>query len=378
MRILSDFAEIRRTQTRNWALLTIFATSVVPVCAAQRSTVQQLQQFLVQQQAAHRSDGEIARELGSVHLTERLAQPDLDRIREEIKPGAQTAAALDLLADLSAFLASPASELPHKDPPESAEQREILKAADQFVNSTLQRLPDFLATRTTRSFEDIPVLMRRHTFQSGLHAADTHTSGVAYRAGHEIANSATADAGANASEGQFSLGLTSTGEFGPVLATIMKDSANGTITWSHWEQTSEGLAAVFRYSVPKQASHYEVDLCCVWMTAANSVVSYRGKPAYHGFLWINPSTGAIVRVTLEAQFKDFDIPPRYGLMVKYGKVDIGGSSFICPVRSVVITQIDTPANGHTWMNFYLNEVKFTGYHKFGSTVRILPTAPAKQ
>jgi len=34
------------------------------------------------------------------------------------------------------------------------------------------------------------------------------------------------------------------------------------VTFSHWEQTPAGLAAVYRYSVPKAASHYTVNYCC--------------------------------------------------------------------------------------------------------------------
>ena len=53
-------------------------------------------------------------------------------------------------------------------------------------------------------------------------------------------------------------GLTSWGELGSVLGMILADSVNGKVHWSHWEQTSLGLAAVFHYSVPKTASHFEV------------------------------------------------------------------------------------------------------------------------
>ena len=57
---------------------------------------------------------------------------------------------------------------------------------------------------------------------------------------------------------QAQMGMISGGEFGSTLGMIMADTLKGEVTWGHWEEISGAKVAVFRYSVPKSASHYEV------------------------------------------------------------------------------------------------------------------------
>ena len=58
-------------------------------------------------------------------------------------------------------------------------------------------------------------------------------------------------------------GLKTWGAFGPILGLVLVDAAQSKLAWSHWEQGPDGHIAVFRYSVPKDRSHYEVRYCCV-------------------------------------------------------------------------------------------------------------------
>jgi hypothetical protein len=360
---------------RRWILLAVLAASEFSAYAAQRVTVQQLQQLLTQEQTAHISDEDAAQRLDALELTERLTESTLDQFETKFHPGKKTSAALNLLSDLSALLQPPSSELLHKDPPSAAEQQEIVQAAVNFTNATLKHMPDFLATRTTRSYENVPVITADSTFQSGLHSMGTFVSETGYRDGREVLSNTPAAAGAHISPMVFRAGLTSIGEFGRDLEIIMTDSAKNQIAWSHWEQTSTGLVAVFHYEVPKEASHYRIYFCCGWNSAANSSTSYDGTPAYHGSLSIDPSTGSILRVTLGVEFECFDPPPRYSLAVQYGKVDIDGRSSNLPIRSVAIGKGSTLARGRYWTNLYIDDVSFTNYHRFGSTVRILPSTP---
>ena len=72
------------------------------------------------------------------------------------------------------------------------------------------------------------------------------------------------------------------------------------------------------------------------------------------------------------------------MMVQYGPVGIGDSSFTCPTRSLSMTSLNTKikavreyissdANAPTE---WLNETLFTGYHRFAATTRILTDAEA--
>ena len=357
-------------------LLAALTLSAPSTCAAQRATVGELRQLLAQQQAAHLSDDQVASQLGSLELTERLTDVTLDQIKDEFNPGAQTAARLNVLADLSAFLQPPAGEVPGKAPLTAAEQQEMLRAVENFATVTLKNLPDFLAQRTTKSFEDVPILTEDLNAQSGMHPVGSSAREVAYRNGLEFASDAAA-AAKQASQSAPLPALSSSGEFGPVLATIMRDSAAGKITWSHWEQTSTGPAAVFRFDVPGDSAHYMIDFCCSRNPVTRTMESYHGTPGYHGSITVNPSTGAVIRLTLESDLETLNPTQHFGLLVRYGNVEIGGRNLICPLGSAVLIRSVILARKHSWNVIHLNEVSFTNYRRFGSTAQIVPDAPSR-
>jgi hypothetical protein len=224
-----------------------------------RVTVQQLQQFLREQQAEHVSDRDLAQKLAEAELSEQLTGSTLNQMKTELKLGEETITELDILADLSAFLEPPARERPAKEPPDVAAQNDIIRAAQGFAGVTLKRLPDFLATSTTRSFEDIPIDVGGGTAQSGMHPVRTLVREVAYRNGMEISCDAIAAQSTGDPRKASLPTLTSAGEYGPALTIVLGDAAHGTIAWSHWEQTQAGMVAVFQYDVPEEDSHYQVD-----------------------------------------------------------------------------------------------------------------------
>jgi hypothetical protein len=357
-------------------LLVAWVFSAPSAVAAQRATVADLLELLAQQRATHLSDAQVASQLGSLELTERLTDLTLDQIKAEFNPGQSTMAKLNVLADLSAFLEPPAREVPGKDPPTAAEQQEMLQAVENFATVTLKHLPDFMATRKTTSFEDVPILTEDLSVQSGMHPIGSSVREVAYRNGLEFASEAAA-AAEQASHAAQRPGLSSSGEFGPVLATIMADSAAGKITWSHWEQTSTGPVAVFRFDVPDHSAHYMIDFCCSRNPVTRSMESYHGSPGYRGAITVDRSTGAVIRLTLEADLDTLDPTEHFGLLVRYGKVEIGGKNLICPLESAVVVRAVIPARKRSWNVIHLNEVSFTNYRRFGSTAQIVPNAPSR-
>ena len=348
--------------------------------ARQEMTVAELRQFLQAQYAADRNDGRIAGRLGSIELKERLSETTLERMIEELKPGEKSALALEMLADASALLDPPASELPVKDPPDLAAQRSMIDSAIRFAAVSLRHLPDFLATRSTRSFDNSPLLHLQFGSMADagvLHPVGTFNRQIAYRNGQEVP---TKENGKQTKQDASSQILSTYGEFGVTLATILVDADHGKIVWSHWEQTSAGVAAVFHYEVPAGASHYAVEYCCRapamdrGQSARSGLAnSYRGTPPYHGSLLIDPSTGDVLRYTLETELKPSDPITRSAIWVQYGKVDIGDTSYLCPVQSGAIALVHRLIFGSSseLVILEINKVAFTNYHRFGSTSRIL-------
>ncbi len=180
--------------------------------------------------------------------------------------------------------------------------------------------------------------------------------------------------------------MVSGGEFGTTLGMILTDTVKGKVTWDHWERTAAGQTGVFHYSVPKAASHYEViglqkppkslgsrGASGSARGGASSASLVRVTPGYHGSLWLEPATGTILRVTVEADGKDQGPFRRADILVQYGPVQIGGSRFICPLRSIALSEAFLAAGdlAEEEPTKWLNETLFTSYHRFGSSVRLL-------
>jgi hypothetical protein len=83
---------------------------------------------------------------------------------------------------------------------------------------------------------------------------------------------------------------------------------------------------------------------------------------------------------MEAELKDSDPFRKAAILVEYGSVQIGDGEFICPVRSLALS--DAAANTQDITEDvptrWLNETLFTGYHRFASTTRVLTDAANPQ
>jgi hypothetical protein len=146
----------RGDKLRQLILLVTLAAFAHPAEAGTRVTVAQLDQALTAALAAHNPDAEIAGQISSLELTERLTEASLNKLNIRLAQDALAAQALALLADRSVFLDPPVAELPGTAAPDGAARQRMLDAARNYVAQTLPRLPDFLATRTIKRYDDSP------------------------------------------------------------------------------------------------------------------------------------------------------------------------------------------------------------------------------
>jgi VWFA-related protein len=252
-----------------------------------------------------------------------------------------------------------------------------------YVTKTIPQLPNFLATRATTRFEDTPLLQRPGGFipYEPLHQVGTSSATVLYRDGREFEDAAGTRIRTTSSQG-----LTTWGEFGPILALVLLDAAQSKLAWSHWEQGPAGPQAVFAYEVPKEKSHYEVNYCCVAnpsATVAANMLPFHQVVGYRGEMAIDPTSGSILRIAIMAALKPDSPVSRADILVEYGPVDIGGKSYICPVNSVSITTAQMVqqteryaqplANQMQPLKTMLNDVQFEQYHVFRADARVLTT-----
>jgi VWFA-related protein len=370
-------------------IITILFT--LPALAAKPVSTDQLEQFL---ESAHgKTDAEVARQIAELRLTERLSSARLVEMQKQL-PGDRSIQALQALADESAFLSPSPSESTEKAAPDLPEQRRIMGLVVAYVRKAIPQLPNFLATRVTTRFEDKP--QRGADFVNKyepLHQVANHSAQVSYQDGRELL-----DTGAKSVKDQTpERGLTTWGEFGPILATVLLDAARSRLAWQRWEQGQSGPLAVFAYSVPRESSHYEVDYCCVSDSEGRTHV-FHELEAYHGEMSVDPATGAILRLKVEAEIKAGEPVSRADLLVEYAKVEIGGGNYICPVHSIALsrarslgqddvemvqasprgagggaslTPVLVGTTADTTQQTLLNDVSYLQYHVFRAESRVL-------
>jgi VWFA-related protein len=409
---------------RRLILLAALAALALPASAAKRLTVAQLEQTLAADIAAHRADADVALKVRQIELSERLTDATLDRFAARLALGPRTALTLQLLSDRSAFLEPPASEWPAAEPPDDAAQQRMMDLAQAYAMRTWSRLPNFFVTRTTNRFDDTAQVLRQGDWpvRLGLHFVGNSSRQITFSAGKEVQVPTTETAVGAAPSAQ-ELGLRSWGEFGPALAVVLSDMSKRKAAFSHWELMAGSLAAVYRYEVPREASHYTVTSSYfneqVGLTpsgyggrgrsqqqlanlpSAHEPQVYSEKPAYHGTIAIDPASGAVLRVTIEAELGNGDPLLRAATMIQYGPVTIGDRQFICPIRSLAISlepagmtgcgssqqmTVNGVGDESVWQNalnrcgrepvLLVNETNFTQYHRLGSTMRILTNASA--
>ena len=340
---------------RRWAVLLLLLWFAWPAMAAKKLTIAQVEELLAK--LVGKADGKVAGELDNAQLTERVSAARLARWEAEF-PGSRATRELMKLADMSAFLDPPASDVIPDPPPDPDTQRHMLWMAEQYVGTTMARLPDLSATRETTHFgmtsSENPDSVSRDATAMQWTGVTSRT--VTYRDGHEVAFE-----GESKQEKEPGLGLTTHGEFGPILAQVLSDALESQVSFQRWEQGASEPAAVFHYAVPEDASHFQVNIMIDGQ--AQTV-----HPAYHGEIEIDPETGAILRLSEVA-----DRPPphkarRSAIEVEYAPVTIGERSYICPVKGVAFSVV-APSWGP--MLTQLNDVAFTHYHAFRSEARIV-------
>jgi hypothetical protein len=369
---------------RNWVTLLVLAATALPAMAAKSVSIQQLEQMLFTDHS--KSDEKVAERLSDLELTERVSPIRLAKWEKDF-PGSRTREALMKLADQAAFLEPPQADVVRDPPPDTETQEKMLALALDYVRTTLGRLPNFYATRETMHFEDIPSQPVAYATGSGfgsgmrsihvpgfamgrtdarpLHSTGTSSETVTYRDGSEVNQ-----AGKSKEPERQATGLTTNGEFGPILGVVLGDAMRSQVAWARWEQGTGDPVAVFRYAVPEDASHYRVGI-------PNGTKMDQFDPAYHGEFAIDPASGSVLRLSVVADMAPPHEMMRTAMLVEYSPVEIGGRTCNCPVHGVAFSKIpvgsakiDTPGAAPE-MQTQLNDVAFTHYHQFGSESRIV-------
>jgi hypothetical protein len=378
------------------ALVGILVALVEPGYTAENATVAQLEQILAQHAMQPRepakkhiaaasdevsdiSDGDLLQQLdqddelipriAGIQLTERLSTLTMYHLVGKYNLGAHVQQALEQLADRAALLKLPAGEQLNRPKPDAEAEQAIFKRSKAYVLEELSHLPSFVANQTTTRFDDSPTTLKYFqatTDQAGFHRVGFVQRTITFQDGKEVTDGPSSSNDAKPKDN----GLESRGEFGTEAAVVLMDVEKGTIAFDHWELSMAGPATVYRYSVPRESSHYEVTNACT------DHISFHDTPGYSGEIALDPKSGAILRMTLVAESKPGDPVSHVASVIEYGPVVLGHHRSICPLRSLTFMVEEANGCGHGNRKLQkpvamINQTIFSNYHRFGSSATII-------
>lgn len=355
-----------------------------PVWAAQKITVEQLRAMLAADKQAQKADADVAAELRNVELTEQLTHSTMNGMAANV-PGQLTTEQLYVLEIRSAVLAPPAADLPDKQAPDAAAQKAILDKAQAYASTTFAQLPQVSATKVTRRFQD-GAQQENGSVKNNANLAAVVTP-IRYTASDETAatfrNGAEQDAPSQKTVwGQN--GMIALMGQEPVLSAVMQEAqAAGKISWLRWQRMFGETLAVFSYSVEKKKSHYAMDYCCFPEVTQAGQISLRGTESpggagnyqsqdqwkhwkttapYHGEIYINPDTGVVMRLVVQAELKGSDPVRVENQRIDYGPEKVGDKSLVVPVQ-VLIDTLEQPYPDSPTGRFIMRHTLFISDYK---------------
>ena len=296
-------------------------------------------------------DGEIAKYLKKVKLTQQLTDRDIQKLLEH-GAGLRTINALKELRDKSASL-KPPSPIPAPTPNVSAQQSgpppppqekqdQILSEVRQYAQTYTQQLPNFICTQVTRRWVD-------PAGSDNFRIIDTIAAKLTYNQGEEHYETVLLNDRPISSVDKKAIsrgGTHSTGEFGSLLDSIFSDESQAVFHWDHWGKWNGNMVAVYNYSISREHSSYTLE----YEDEQHIVTAYRGR------IYADPDSGVVYHVTFEA----VDIPSSFPVKsasetLDYGEQTIGGKKYICPLEAKVFLKS---------LQNTRNDIDFRAYRKF--------------
>jgi hypothetical protein len=328
--------------------VSILATGLV--FAQPAMTVKKVQDFVRSSAEQKLQDRLVAEQLRRMKMSEKLSDADIEAVLSAAGP--KTVEALKALRDASENLsaagagapAATASAYKQPPPPPEAKQREIIEAAREYALNYTKSLPDFVCAQITERFRD-------PTGKEAWRRGDVIKSKLSYNGKQEKYDIMLINDQSVMGKSMESLGgTTSTGEFATMLRYIFEPVSEAHFSWNRLATWHGHVSYVFDYTVDRERSSWGIT-----DKEANRTVT----PGYKGIVFIDRTTGQILRFTAEA----VDIPADFPIQVAketltYEYADLSGNKFLLPSESEV--RLD---RGREMTK---NVVKFTSYRKFSA------------
>ena len=329
-------------------LMLLVLCAGVLASAQMRLTVEQLKEFVRSSVALKHDDRKLAEYLKKVKLANQLDDATIEEL-QGLGAGPHTIAELKALRDSTASLpkAPPPPPKPVYVPPpspSSEEQAQVLQAAKDYALNYSARIPDFICTQVTRRFID----------PSGMEfwrAEDVIQERLSYFEGHEDYKVVLYNNRVVEMSHEKLGGATSSGEFASMMREIFDPKTETEFEWERWGTLRGRRMHVFSYRVLQSRSKYSI---------FSGTANQRIIAGYHGLIYVDRETNAVLKITLQAADLPAGFPIRdVNLSLDYDHVSISDRDFILPLKAVL-----TSREGAKFL--IKNEVEFRMYRKFSA------------
>jgi len=251
------------------------------------------------------------------------------------------------------------SALMAADKPSRADSAALIEKSRQKALAYARSLPDFLCTEEISRYKSGAAAGTRMPLGGGVVITDPAphwlpldklTVSVSYFQQHEVHelklwNGKPTERKFDSSD----LGVTSTGEFGGILASIFDPASQTSFRWESWKDVPSRTLAVYAYEVKQGHSNYYVE---------------RGRPGnthrvivgFRGTLEIDRDTGEVIRLDHVADHIPSEPDFKAVTEVDYDVMEVAGNRYLLPVSSQ--TRLDRKTGA------FKEESDFRDYRKF--------------
>lgn len=251
--------------------------------------------------------------------------------------------------------------------PSEAEGREVLAQAKTAALAATEAMPDFIVKES---------IVRSYALAgtNNWNVLDRLTVAVSYRAstGEEYKVLAVNGMPAGDASGQAMDGMSywrqvggsaSTGDYVGKLAMIFDDQSQAEFKPIDTDLLRGHRTIVYEYRIKKPYARWHL------MNDKMGVIA-----PYHGRVWVDRESYRVLRFEMISDLLPTDIPPGFNILavsntIDYDWVNIAERQYLLPSSSDTVTT--TVAEGGGGPIQRRNLIRFRGYQKFGSEVKII-------
>jgi len=330
--------------------------------AQTRVTAEQVVQFIQTSIRQKYKDGDVAGQVQTMKLTTRL-DPAIVTSLQRAGAGPKTVAALGKLAAASASLpvaaasapAAPKADADSSAPLSAEEQKRMVEAIRDAALAYTENLPNYICAQVTERRVD-------PTGSGDWRKQDTILETLSYNEHQESYKVVTINDRVATDKKHDQLGgATSSGEFGSILRALFDPRDEAEFQWTRQTRISRPAgdrnADLLSFRVRRPVYGIQDQ------TSGRSI-----SVGYHGFLWADRETAAILRIKFDCDDIPTDFPIQsVSLDLIYDFVEIAGQRYALPLLFDIKS---AQGRSVSW-----NQARFANYRKFSADTNIIFDAP---